>query len=395
MGIYERPDSPQWWMLLEDTGPPPIRESTGVPKAGHSAESRKARKIAAEEIYRARMTQLARGRAGLEIESDETFEKFSAWYETHHTAKHRGAGRERYALQRLRAFFGPMRLANITKTTWQEYTTERVETDKVSAGTVNRERNVLQCILEEAVGLHISASPLTKRVKRLRVVKVPKRTITAAEERAFVKALAVDPEIRDMYLVGVGTLLRQANLLSLRRREYKGTKLALEDSKTGPYEVPLTGPTELQARAAVVLRSRLPKDPSGYFFPEWQAIFSSYADPGHPRVRFLRTVKAAAQAAGLPWGLRNHGIVWHTATRATGATRLLRDYGVDVRTVQLIGNWKSLDQMADYLGIDMSVMQPVKPRERDVIGKRHARAKVSMRGKTRQMRVSAGSSGNR
>lgn len=377
-------------MLLEGTGPPSLRESTGVPKAGHSAAARQDRKRSAEEIYRARMTQLARGRAGLEIESDETFATFSAWYETHHTAKHRGAAQERFVLQRLRAFFGPMRLADIKKTTWQEYVTERLETNGVSAGTVNRERNVLQCMLEEAVGLHITANPLTKRVKRLRVVKVPKRTITEPEERRFLKALAVDPEIRDLYLVGVGTLLRQENLLNLRRREYKGSTLALEDSKTGPYVVPLTGPTELQARAAAVLRSRLPKDPTGYFFPEWHGRFAAHVNRSHARGQFLRIVQGAALAAGLPWGLRAHGIVWHTATRATGATRLLRDYGVDVRTVQLIGNWKSLDQMADYLGIDADMgRQALMPRHRHVIGNRHVGAKAGRLGRRRQVKVSA------
>src|SRR5947207_2334913 len=107
-------------MLLEGTGPPSVRESTGVPKDGHSAAARQDRKRSAEEIYRTRMTQLARGRAGLEVESDETFARFSVWYETHHTAKHRGAMQERFVLQRLRAFFGALRLVDIKKTTWQE-----------------------------------------------------------------------------------------------------------------------------------------------------------------------------------------------------------------------------------------------------------------------------------
>ena len=38
-------------------------------------------------------------------------------------------------------------------------------------------------------------------------------------------------------------------------------------------------------------------------------------------------------------------MVWHTLTRASGATRLLRDYKKDVRTVQLLGGWSPLDQM--------------------------------------------------
>jgi hypothetical protein len=70
-------------------------------------------------------------------------------------------------------------------------------------------------------------------------------------------------------------------------------------------------------------------------------------------------VPACVQACRHSVGLNNHGVVWHTATRASGATRMLRDYGIDVRTVQLIGGWSSLDQMAQYLGIDagMAVAQ--------------------------------------
>jgi len=351
MGIYERRDSPFWWMLLDGTGPPPIRESTGVPCEGHSTEARKARKIAAEEIYRARMTQLARGRAGLEVDSDETFAKFSAWYETHHTARHRGDTQERLVLARLRTFFGTLRLADIKRSTAQEYITERMTT--VSAGTVRRELGVLKAMLSLAVGEYVEYNPLVG-MKLPRIIKAPKRTLGAKEEPAFLAALD-DDEIRDLYLVGVGTLLRQSNLLNLRRREYTRTHLTLEDSKTGPYRVPITKPTELQTRAAAVLKRRLPASPDGFFFPQWQARFAAAADRGHPRGPFLRIVKRAAQAADIPWGLKQHGIVWHTATRASGATRLLRDYGVDIRTVQLMGNWASLDQMADYLGIDVEL----------------------------------------
>ena len=32
---------------------------------------------------------------------------------------------------------------------------------------------------------------------------------------------------------------------------------------------------------------------------------------------------------------------------------MLRDYQIDIRTVQFIGGWSSLDQMAEYLGLDL------------------------------------------
>ena len=100
----------------------------------------------------------------------------------------------------------------------------------------------------------------------------------------------------------------------------------------------------------------MPTTHDGFFFPRWKAIFAPYEDPGHPGLLLRKKVQRAAKAVDIPWGLEQGGIVWHTATRATGATRLLRDHGIDIRTVQLMGGWQSLDQMAEYLGLDHDVL---------------------------------------
>jgi integrase len=214
----------------------------------------------------------------------------------------------------------------------------------------------MKAVLNTAVGQYLDVNPLASVKRKTDKVK-PKRTLTAAEDRALLKALrAVDEEIADMYVVGVGTLLRQENLLYLKRGEHRGDRLVVH-TKTGPHSVPLKGPTPLQRRAAAVLKRRMPKKADGYFFPTWKAKFAPYEDSGHPRVLFLKKVKRAVkQLEGVPWGLDADGVVWHTMTRASGATRLLRDYKVDVRTVQLIGGWSSLDQMAQYLGIDRDLL---------------------------------------
>jgi integrase len=308
------------------------------------------------------MTQLARSRVGLPVESGETFDAFSRWYETHHTVKHKGARRERQILEHLRQRFGPFLLHEIRPARWTEYETERTR-EGAAVGTIGRELAVMKGVLNAAVGEHLDVNPLAN-VKRKRPKLKPKRTITADEEPTFLEALArLDAEIHDMYVVGVGTLLRQDDLLQLRRREHRGDRLVV-DTKTGPHVVPLDGPTALQRRAAKVLRRRMPQSPAGYFFPAWRARFAAYEDPGHPRVQFLRIVKLAATAASLPWGLQHDGIVWHTATRASGATRLLRERQVDIRTVQLIGGWRSLDQMAEYLGLDLQVFTQARKAKR-------------------------------
>ena len=210
-------------------------------------------------------------------------------------------------------------------------------------------------VLNSAVGEHIEYH-LLGQVKRRTTRIAAKRTITKEEEPAFLDALqAIDPELHDLYVVGVGTLLRLENLIYLQRREHRGDRVVLQ-TKTGPHQIPLTGPTPLQRRAAAVLQRRMPTTQDGFFFPRWKATFAPYKDPGHPGLLLRKKVQRAAKACGIPWGLEQGGIVWHTATRATGATRLLRDHGIDIRTVQLMGGWRSLDQMAEYLGLDHDVL---------------------------------------
>ena len=345
MSLYARLDSPFWWMVLEGTG---RKESTHIRRDANSPPLRKQLRTEAEEIYHARMVQVARRRVGLSVPSRATFDAFSQWYDTHHTAKHRGVQRERQILALLRKHFGPRRLDEIRPVQWKEYETTRMQSC-VALSTVGRELAVMKALLNAAVGEHLVVNPLAN-VRRKTVPLPPKRTMTAKEEPAFLKALE-DTEIRDIYIVGLGTLLRQDNLLQLRRSQHQGSRLVVQ-TKTGPHQVPLTGPSSLQRRAATVLKRRMPTNNRGYFFPTWQARFAAAPTPGLARMQFLRIVRRAAEAAGLPWGLQDQGVVWHTLTRASGATRLLREHQVDIRSVQLLGGWRSLDQMAAYLGLD-------------------------------------------
>ena len=352
MGVYTRPDSPYHWIFLEGSRarfPTKIRINGGTPA------QTKDNKALAEQVYHASMGDTVRERFQLpQATNSVTFKSQADWYTVHHVVKHRGAIQEMRKLTRLIEFFGAYALTEITPTLWTEYETERMTRDGVALSTVGRELAIMKSVLNTAID-HLKHQPLA-RVKRKSIRLAAKRTITAHEEPAFLTALhAIDPELHDMYLVGVGTLLRQENLIYLQRSEHRGDRLVMT-TKTGPHQVLLTGPTELQQRAAEVLQRRMPRDPEGYFFPHWKAIFAPYEDPGHPGVLLRKKIQRAAKAVGIPWGLNQGGIVWHTATRATGATRLLREYQIDIRTVQVIGGWSSLDQMAGYLGLDVDLV---------------------------------------
>lgn len=368
MGLYLKPRSPFWWMLLEGTGRQ--RESTGIPWQASTAEKRKDLKAQAEDVYHARMVGLAREKVGLPKSTGETFETFSAWYETHHTAQHRGAERERAILGRLRAAFNTSALRDITEPRWKEYETTRLAAG-VGINTIGRELAVMKTILRSAVGEHLASNPLAE-LKRRTIVLPPKRTLSADEDRALLEQLRGgkirggtygDDELHDLYLVGVGTLLRQMNLIMLTRAQVHGARLVTQ-TKTGPHQVALAGPTDLQRRAATALTGRLPADANGPFFPKWQKWFAK--DRNAANAKFLQAFRRACKRAGIPWGLKAHGVVWHTATRASGATRMLQDYGIDLRTVQMIGGWRSLDQMAQYLGVDVAALD--KPRSRFTLG---------------------------
>lgn len=65
MGVYVRRDSKYYWMLIERPGARALKESTKVIRDAPDAMSRKLQRQQAEEIYRARMTALARARHDL------------------------------------------------------------------------------------------------------------------------------------------------------------------------------------------------------------------------------------------------------------------------------------------------------------------------------------------
>src|SRR5712691_106049 len=129
--------------------------------------------------------------------------------------------------------------------------------------------------------------------------------------------------------------MRFSNIYNLKRSEDQRTYLALEDSKTGPYEVPLSK----RARAAL---DSLPKMGEYFFWHRRNA-----KNLHNARTAFRHLLERACRRAGIPYGRQHGGITFHTGTRATGATRLLRE-GVDLRTTMEIGNWRDVRSVIEY-----------------------------------------------
>ncbi len=335
MGIYRRKDSLFWWMRLDGVN---RRLSTKVLVDADTAIERQRQRESAEAIYRAHMTDLARLRHDLPPHLETpgvTFQTFSEWYDTHVIPTHRGVERERELLKVLRSQLAHLELSAITRDVVQEYRSTRLAAKK-RPGTVNREVALLKSILREASHAgHLKVSPLVG-MPMLRTTRRPKRVLTTAEEGRLLEKLA--PADRALFIVAVDTLVRLTNVLNLTRGEDRGAFLALEDSKTGPYEVPLS----TRARAAL---DSLPND-GPYFFPGRRTAKTERDRRGIIR-RMLQRACAKCDPP-VPYGRAIAGVTFHTATRATGATRMLRA-GVDPKTVQAVGNWDSFEQMGEYL----------------------------------------------
>lgn len=344
MSVYVRRDSKYFWFLLERPGKPPIKESSKILHDGPDATARREQRRLADEAYRVRMNTLAKVRYELPVDRQTIgFAKFAEWFETHHLGQRKGAAREREILARLKTYFSSRDLTLISRQAVQEYISARLaetvpRTDRaVSPNTVNREVDVLKAVLRAAVPRHLDVNPLLG-MKRLRTSRPKKgRTITPAEERRLLKALK--PADRALYIVATDTLIRLSNVLNLRWSEVRRGKLVLEDSKTGHYDVPLS------TRAQGALKT-LPRH-GPYCFPDRRTA----RQPRDQRGAIRRMLQRACARAKIPYGRAVGGITWHTATRATGATRMLRD-GIDLRIVQKVGNWADIRSAQSYLESD-------------------------------------------
>jgi integrase len=336
MGVYARPNSPYWWMKVSRPGQKPLYASTGVLVEGSTKWLRDQQRQTAEEIYATQVMNLARGRFGLPTDRPAiTFSEFAAWYRQHKVPQHRGQERDLEMLDRLESFFGHDDLTTVTRARVDEYLTKRTQVDKKKASTGNREIDLLKSMLVAAVPEYLPSSPIAG-MKRLRTTKIKKRFLSAEEEDRLLEAL--NPADRAIFLCSLDTLLRLHDVLDLRRDEDHGTYVEL-DTKTGMHRVPVS--TRLRTALDAIPADKRHPD---YFF-WWRRRAKTQRDQRGVMRKVLATACAAAK---IPYGRAIAGITWHTGTRASGATRMLRK-GVDPKTVQEIGHWASLEQMGEYL----------------------------------------------
>jgi integrase len=326
MGIYQRPDSPDWWMLIERAGQKALRLSTGIPVDGGSDGLTKALKQQAQETYAIAKADLARKRFKLpETVPTRSFADHRAWYATHVSTQKRGTTRELSMLKQLGRFFDATPLTAITVDVAREWRTARLQ--DVSASTVRREEALLKHLLTTAVPTYLERNPLTG-FRRIRVADTDTRVLTADEERRLLKALRT-AEDRALVIGATDTLLRLSNMKNLTRAQDHGRYL-FSDSKVGAVRIPISR----RLRRAL---DGLPKKGAAYF--------PTYAGKSNNLV--IRMFSEACARAKVQTGRKTGGVSFH-CLRHTGATRMLAA-GVDVKTVMEIGGWKNLKVMERYL----------------------------------------------
>lgn len=380
MGVYTRRDSPWFWLYLERPDGRGLKERTKITVAAPTAAERKRQRELAEDAYRVRMGQLARGTYELPgARPAITFAAYADWYEAHITTHQAGAVREREILKQLRAAFAGRTLAEITKDLVREWMTTRSQVRvrvvdghkvkrQIAPATVNRELDLLKSMLREACPTYLAASPIAG-LRRLKG-KTGDGTATgdddirvlSPDEEARLLAVLRDAGDRALVVAAIDTLARLGSLLSLTWRDDKTTHLVFRKSKNSTtYKVPVS------TRLRTALEAVRGRDPVHVF--------------GHRRTagqaRDWRTIvgnmlERACARADVPFGRKAGGITFHSF-RHTGASRMIAA-GVDIRTVQELGGWSDIRLLMRYLhpttDAKRRAVELVSKREQDGNGKR-------------------------
>lgn len=341
MGVYTRAGSPWYWLYLERAGTRGLKERTRIRHDAPTAAERKRARELAEDAYRVRMSELARGTYELPgARPSITFAAFADWYAAHVSAHQAGAHREAEILKQLRAAFAGEALTDLTRDRVREWMTARVAV--VSASTVNRELDLLKSMLREAVPTYLAASPLVglRRLTAKRATGTDAgddalRILTCDEEWRLYKAL---PDPRDVVLVmaALDTLARLSSLLALTWTDDRRSHLRFRRPKNGrTYTVPVSR----RLRAAL---DALPH--AGPFIFGHRRTATT---PALWRSIVKNLLARACQRAGVAYGRTAGGITFHSL-RHTGASRMIAR-GVDLRTVQDLGGWSDVRLLMRYV----------------------------------------------
>jgi integrase len=254
------------------------------------------------------------------ITFDEAAQEYLRYSKTHNTPKsyQRAEGIVRiYLTPRLSG----KDLSRITRADAEQYKQKRLEA--APSGTVKKEWNILQAVLNRAVMLeHIKTNPL----KGMKGVKEPKgriRYLKHDERARLLRAMTTPPYLWSIGLVAISTGLRRGNIVDLRwsQIDFEARIVTIPRTKNDdPLVVPLN-------RSAIAVLNALPR--------QGESIFSG-VNGNMVSMAFRRAVRRAGVQDFHFHDLRHTFASW------------LRMAGHDIRTIQKLLGHKDLRMTIRY-----------------------------------------------
>jgi integrase len=244
---------------------------------------------------------------------------------------------DRGMFTRLLPVFGDKKLDEVTAADVERFRDSLLK--YVSRATANRYRDLLSGMFRRAVRLGLVPSNPVKEVQKF---KEPGGRVVYLTPEYEAAILAVLPgKLRPLFTVSVNTGLRWSEQIALRWRDVDllAGRFTVTRSKNGhSRSVPMNSVVRSALVDVGAARER-PDDPGE---PVFKCSYTA-ADKFFPRA--VEKAQAALKAAGKDAsGLEDY--TWH-GNRHTFASRLLMA-GVDLRTVQELGGWRSLMMVQRY-----------------------------------------------
>jgi len=268
-----------------------------------------------------------------------TFRQYAEDYLTWSGTIHRAHKTAKYEVGRLVKLLGDTLLDAITPAEVESIVRTLGET--LAPASVNRLRDRLSGMLKRARRLRlVTGNPVTD-IPKLKEAGSRLAYLTAAGETALLTALP--PEYRPLVLLAANTGLRWSEQARLRWADVDllAGFLTVCLAKSGhSRRVPLNS-TARESLAGLAGRRTRPDDPQEHV--SWPA----YRTASRAFVRAVQAAQGSLRAAGqAEEASRLDGVTWH-ALRHTFASRLVTA-GVDLRTVQELGGWRTLSMVQRY-----------------------------------------------
>lgn len=264
---------------------------------------------------------------------------------------HRSWAKDDSRLSRVTPVLGATKLDEIATANVEHFLASLREGKRaVSPASVNRYRDLLSGLFKRAMRLGLVASNPVRGIPKLREAgrRLTYLPFDGVEEPALRAALAA--ELRPLFTVSLRTGLRWSEQMGLRWRDADvlNSVITIGRSKNGASRLVQMNQVVRSVLFDLATQRERPDDPEELIFRgAYRTVarsFSQAVDRAQARLR------AAGRDAS-----RLDGYTWHS-NRHTFASRLVMA-GVDLRTIQELGGWKTLSMVERYSHLAPSHLQ--------------------------------------